>query len=220
MKQATLALLIFLGILSLTLVDNVYSKIGVGVGTGKIEVEEKLKPGVIYDLPDLTVINTGDEASDYTVSIQHREYQEEEKPPEEWFNFNPSDFYLEPGESQVVDIDLSIPLNDAKPVKYFAFLSGSPTKKAEDGSTTIGVAAAAKLYFEVAPGNIFEAIYYRALSIYKKTLPWSNIALGTVMFLIVVGLVKRYINIDVGLKKEKRKKQDKKNEEESDEDEE
>ncbi len=43
----------------------VFARIGVGVGTGKITIDENLKPGIIYKLPPLTVVNTGDEASDY-----------------------------------------------------------------------------------------------------------------------------------------------------------
>ncbi len=61
-------LTIFLSFFSQTL-----AQIGVGVGVGKIQVDEKLKPGMIYQLPSFTVLNTGGEPSDYEISIQYHE---------------------------------------------------------------------------------------------------------------------------------------------------
>jgi len=49
----------------------VFGSIGVGVGTGKIQVDKPLKPGSVYIVPPLTVMNTGSESSEYTVSIDY-----------------------------------------------------------------------------------------------------------------------------------------------------
>ena len=51
-------LVVFLALLAFPFL--VYAKLGVGVATGKIVVEDKLRPGMIYNLPALTVLNTGD----------------------------------------------------------------------------------------------------------------------------------------------------------------
>jgi len=40
------------------------ANVGVGVGLGKIQIDELLKSGGIYKLPSIPVINTGDEAGD------------------------------------------------------------------------------------------------------------------------------------------------------------
>lgn len=56
------------------------AKIGVGVGTGKIEVDEALKPGSLYRLPPISVINTGDVEGVYSLTITYHEQQEEIRP--------------------------------------------------------------------------------------------------------------------------------------------
>lgn len=86
------------------------AKVGVGIGTGKIEIDQAMKAGLIYDLPSLVVLNTGDEASDYTVAIQHRENQTQIKPDKEWFSFEPLNFHLESGQTQLVNIKLTLPI--------------------------------------------------------------------------------------------------------------
>ena len=94
----TLAVLLFLPVLALG------QKLGVGVGTGTIRVGDILKAGQSYNIPPIVVINTGDIPSKYGVGLQWREYQPELKPLEDWFKFNPEEFFLEPGKSQVVEI--------------------------------------------------------------------------------------------------------------------
>ncbi|NMC09344.1 hypothetical protein GYA44_03450, partial [Candidatus Microgenomates bacterium] len=67
MKRITISFVITA--LLLLLPSFAYAGLGVGIGTGKIVVDEKLRSGVIYNLPSLTVVNTGDEESDYSVSV-------------------------------------------------------------------------------------------------------------------------------------------------------
>ena len=58
--------IIFLSVIaSLILPSLVLGGVGVGVNLGKIEIDEPLKPGGIYNFPSIGVINTGDEAGDY-----------------------------------------------------------------------------------------------------------------------------------------------------------
>lgn len=66
---------IFIGIV-LLLPILALARIGVGVGIGKIVVDQPLKPGLIYTLPSLPVLNTGDEPAEYGVSIEYHEGQE------------------------------------------------------------------------------------------------------------------------------------------------
>ena len=53
------------------------AKIGVGVGTGRIDVDEELRPGQAYVLPPFNVLNTGDEPANYRVLLSYNENQEE-----------------------------------------------------------------------------------------------------------------------------------------------
>lgn len=178
----------------------VAAKIGVGVGTGKIVVDQTLKPGTIYDLPALTVFNTGDVESDYTVGIAYHEQQSELKPDKSWFSFSPSTFTLKPGEAQEVKIQLHLPVK-TEPGNYFAYLEGSPSTKGESGGTKVGIAAAAKLYFQVVPSTFWEGLYYRVISLMKVYEPWpSRIAYG-VGFLAAWFLFKKFFHVQINLKK-------------------
>jgi P pilus assembly chaperone PapD len=196
-------IILLCGVILLMLPVVVSAKIGVGVGTGKIQVDQKLKAGLIYTLPSITIINTGDEPSEYGVGIQYRENQPELKPQKEWFFFEPQNFHLEPGQTQTVQIKLTLPIKGATPGNYFAFLQGFPVNKAQAGSTSVGVAAAAKLYFTVAPANFFAGLYYRCLSLCIKYSPWSYVIIAVILAAIFISLLRRYFsfNIGIGLKK-------------------
>jgi len=189
-------LVLILGICLLLLLPMLaLAKIGVGVGTGKITVDQPLKPGLIYTLPSLSVLNTGDEPGEYGVSVEYHEGQETNptmglRPNKEWFKFEPESFYLEPEKIQQVQIKLNLPIKGVKPGNYFVYLEGHPVMKSEAGVTSIGVAAAAKLYFTVAPANIFQGIYYRFISLYSRYHPWDTIILA----LIFAALVLRFIS--------------------------
>jgi hypothetical protein len=189
-------LLLTLIFLFLLFPSSVLATIGVGVGSGKIQVDEKLKPGVIYELPPLTVLNTGDEPSEYEVVVEYHEEQTQLWPSRDWFSFSPQKFSLEPGKSQVVKIKLNLPVM-TKPGDYFAYLEGHPLKKSETGTTSIGVAAAAKLYFTIVPGNVFEGIYYKGLSTWKIYSPWPQAALVLMGLFLLVRVIRKFFNIEI-----------------------
>lgn len=177
----------------------VLSSIGVGVGTGKIYVQEKLKPGIIYDLPSFAVLNTGDEQADYEVAVEFNETQPELKPEREWFAFEPKEFTLSPGQAKEVKITLNLPIKNLKPGDYFAYLEARPSQKAESGQTRIGIAAASKLYFTVAPSNLFAGIYYRIISLFKLLSPWSYIVPSLVLFVAMILILRKYVSFSIGI---------------------
>lgn len=203
MKRFAPTLLFFL--LFLFAAMPVFARIGVGIGTGKIQVDEKLNPGTIYELPPVTILNTGDEPSNYTVSITYHEAQPELMPDAGWFTFDPQIFYLEPGASQFVTIKLNVPIKTT-PGDYFAYVEGSPTATAQQGTTTIGVAAATKLYFTIAPANIFQGIYYRIASFWANNQPYTNIVGGVVALMVILGFARKHLNIQVSVGKSKEEK--------------
>lgn len=184
----------------LTLTSIVHARLGVGVATGKIEVDENLRPGVIYELPAITVLNTGDEPAEYGIGVAYHQDQPEHQPPKEWFSFKPSRFHLNPGEGRAVEIVLTVPLKTV-PGKYFAYVEGFPVKSEAGGDTSINIAAATKLYFTVEPANIFQGLYYRVKSLWENTQPYSAIGLAVVGVVIAAKIAGKYVNIDVNLKK-------------------
>jgi len=199
MRKLSVILLAFFAVFLLSTV--VSAKIGVGVGTGKIVVNDILKPGQIYILPSLTVLNTGDETSTYKVSITYHEQQPELMPSQTLFRFSPETFELAPGDAKVVNIKLDLPLK-IEPGKYFAYLEASPTATAQTTTgTSVGVAAAAKLYFEIAPANIFQAIYYKLISLWILYSPWSLRVTLFIVLIIVILLLRKFLNINISLRK-------------------
>ena len=178
----------------------VLARIGVGVGIGKIEVNEPLKPGGAYDLTPLIVLNTGDEPADYEIIVAYQSKQPELRPIQEWFSFGPSSFHLEPGKAQNVTVKLTLPIK-TKPGNYFAYLQGQPAKKiGTAGGATIGVAAATKLYFKVIPANIFQGIYYRFVSLYSRYHPWDTIVLAVIFAAILLRFIGKRFKFQIAKK--------------------
>jgi hypothetical protein len=203
MKKTIILLVLLFSVLA----PSTYAIIGVGIGTGKIRVDDKLKPGMIYELPPLTVINTGDESSDYEVAAAYNESQAQLVPPESWFIFSPKKFHLEPGNVQVVAIKLNLPLR-VEPGDYFVYLEGHPAKKSKTGTTSVGVAAAAKLYFTVVPANIFAGIYYKVITFWKIYSPWTDRTAAALGFILLLIIFKKFFNIQINLKNTSQKKKD------------
>lgn len=190
---------LMLVILSTLLPVCVFARIGVGVGTGRIDVREELKPGGVYDLGNLLVFNTGDEGGNYKVNITYLGDAKELRPEEGWFEFGKNEFYLDPTKGENVSIRLKLPVK-VVPGRYFAFVEASP-KVAPGKGTSIGVAAASKLYFNVAPANWFMGVWYRLLSLVGIYKTWIYIVLGLVIVFVAVKLFKKYVHIQVGIKK-------------------
>ncbi len=198
MRWLTLLLLVTLTGLA---PGTVLAQAGVGVNVGKIQVDENLAPGGTYHLPSVGVINTGHDASDYSVRMTSMADQEELSPSEDWFSFSPSVFRLEPGESRPVAIQLDIPIT-ARPGDYFALVEASPVVTDAPG-VVIGVAAATKLYFTVRPSNRFMAsalwAYYRV----NDTAPYSYLTAGLLVLLILGYFGKRRLRIQIRVERRK-----------------
>lgn len=183
-----------------------FAKVGVGVGLGKVQIDEALSPGGIYNLPSLPVLNTGDEDMEYEVEVTYLSEQAEMKPSGEWFNFSPQKFPLAAGGSQTVDITLTLSV-DARPGDYFAFLEAHPV--AEGEGVTIGVAAATKLNFTVKPKGVLGAAIERIRSLIEANRLAAYVVAGIVVGGGVILLGRRYLDIQIGFKRAKKEKEEK-----------
>lgn len=190
--------LIALAIIAILLLQPCSARVGVGVGTGKITVDEPLMPGGTYKIHSMSVMNTGDEASNYSVDVTYLYEQKELRPPEEWVVFNPKTFHLEPNEGKIVELRLNIPM-DAPPGNYFSFLEAHPV--AEGEGFRIGVAAATKLYFSVKPANIVSALVHKVSSFMAETAPVSYIVIIAVLVIAAVMVLRKHVAIEVRRKK-------------------
>lgn len=178
-----------------------FARIGVGVNLGKIEIDEPLRPGGIYNFPSIGVINTGDEPAEYQLDVTYHQDQPQLRPAKEWFSFGPARFHLEPGQSQNVAVRLSLPIRGVKPGDYFAYLEARPIIEMEKGVTTIGVAAATKAYFSVIPANIWQAIYYKTQSFLTMYASWTYIVVAMLVTAIIIAIVKKYFAFQVVIRK-------------------
>jgi len=97
-----------------------------------------------------------------------------------------------------VKVTLTIPIK-ARPGNYFAYIEAYPVKTAISGVTRINIAAATKLYFTVAPANIFEGIYYRVLSFITHYAPWTYIIFGLIGLFVLIYLFRRFFNFNLGI---------------------
>jgi hypothetical protein len=200
MKKSIIFILAFIFILP----SIALARVGVGVGIGKIEIDKPLKPGGVYDLTSLVVLNTGDEASDYEITVAYQSEQPEFRPDKEWFSFSPVSFNLKPGAVQSVGVKLTLPVK-VKPGDYFGYLQGQPKVKTNTaGGAAIGVAAATKLYFTVAPANFLQGLYYRTTFFLARTAPWSYVILGVILAAIIIVFLRRFISFDIGVSLKKK----------------
>ncbi len=194
---------IFLILLAIfSIMNQTFARVGVGIGTGRIVVDEILKPGMVYQLPPLSVVNTGDEPAPYSVGVSFHQDQTQKMPAEEWFVFSPHDFQLDPGGSQTVEVTLRLPLA-TEPGEYFAYLQAFPNLQSEGGATLIGIAAAAKLEFTVEPANMLAGIYYRLLFFWRQYQPWTAIALAGLAFMLFAAIFRRLFSFELNVKKRK-----------------
>ncbi len=200
-KALTLPLIIILILTSLAM--PALGKLGVGINVGKIEVNEPLLAGGAYDISKISVINTGDETSDYTMDVSFLQDQKDLKPEKSWFRFKPENFELEPGEAKSVSVEIVIPL-EAKAGDYFAFIEGKPVPK--DKGLSIGVAAAAKFNFTVESSTLFWSIYNRITALLTDYSPFSYILIGLVVLIIIWLILRRYLSFGVKLERKDKDK--------------
>ncbi|KKR52944.1 MAG: hypothetical protein UT90_C0017G0008 [Parcubacteria group bacterium GW2011_GWA1_40_21] len=178
---------------------KVSAKVGVGMAAGEIRLTELIKPGGIYSLPSLRIFNTGDETTTYGMGVAYHQENPQLRPRKDWFVFSPSTFTIQPGESQEVLVTMIVPVK-AEQGDYFAFIESGPVGTDKPG-TTVGIAVATKLFFTVAPANIWQAVMHRASAFFRINSPWSWIGLGVALFATAVFLFRKFFSFNIGVRK-------------------
>ena len=162
---------------------------GVGVDVGQLAVGRTLEPGQSYDLPRIGVTNTGDETTEYGLSVGHLDGQSARLPDPDWISFAPQRFVLEPGQTRDVSIEIVLPAN-AEPGDYFALLRAQ-TAPPESGGASLGVAAATKLSFTVEPASWFEAQRHRINRWLDDYAPWTYILPAGLLLVVLATKVSK-----------------------------
>lgn len=177
-----------------------WASVGVGIGTGKIEVDAPLKPGTRFDLPSIPILNTGTEPADYTILIQYHLDQPQMRPDREWFTFEPSTFRLEPQSSRVIRGSITLPVK-VEGGDYFAYIEARPQQKSVSGGAAVGVAAAAKLYFSVESASTWQGTYWYLASIIKAHAPWTTIVPLVIAAAVLLKIMSRFFSINIGVRR-------------------
>ena len=194
MRRLTLTLLV----VALALLPGAaWAQAGVGVNVGKIQVDQDLAPGGIYNLPAIGVINTGREAGDYSLRITYLADRPELRPSGDWFSFNPPLFRLEPGEDATVGIRVHVPVA-ARSGDYFALLEAYPVPP-DGAGALISVAAATKLSFTVRPSNVFTGSLVWGYHRMNDSSPYSYILLGLLILVILGLLARRFLRLQINV---------------------
>jgi hypothetical protein len=148
------------------------ANVGVAVDLTEIRVDQALDPGSAYQLPAIVVRNAGDVSTSYAMSAGGVETDDRLDPLDEWFRFEPADFELDPGETRQVEIHVALP-EDADAGAYFGLLRA---EVASDGvGALVGVAAAARLEFEVVERGDLGSIARSIAELVASWMPWSLI---------------------------------------------
>ena len=82
---------------------------GVALDLGKLEIEQTLTPGGGSRLPLVGVRNPGDEVTTYRMIVSSVPGQAGIPVPGDWFDFEPNELTLKPGDTKKVDARLSLP---------------------------------------------------------------------------------------------------------------
>ena len=194
MHRLTLILLV----VTLALIPGAaWAQAGVGVNVGSIQVDQDLNPGGIYNLPAVGVINTGKDASDFSLRITYLADRPEMRPAEDWFSFTPSVFPLDAGEDRTVGIRLNVPVA-ARAGDYFALIEAYPVPSGQTG-VVISVAAATKLSFTVRPSNVFTGSLVWAYHRVNDSSPYSYIVMGLLILAILGTLARRFLRLQINV---------------------
>ena len=104
-------------------------------------------------------------------------------------------------------MEITLPIKDIIPGDYFAYIEGMPIQNLDTGESVIGIAAATKLYFTIAPSNIFEGIYYRVLSLYNQYTPYSTALLAILAAILIWILFRKFFKIDFNIQRNEKSEQ-------------
>jgi len=171
---------------------------GISVDLGSIALNEKLAPGGRYRLPTLTVRNIGDEPGEYEVVVSHLNDADDEDAPEQWFDLQPSRFFLEPNQAQKVQLRIGLPAG-ADPGRYQALIEAHATTDGE--GVRVRAAAASRVSFEVKPSTIWQAWLLQLRRSFADHSPWSYMLPAGLLALVLVYLWRRYVRLGIRLER-------------------
>jgi hypothetical protein len=128
------------------------ASIGVGIQAGPVRLAGVAHPGGSYALPAVYVVNTGTEDESLSIRIERVSSGPGRSVPAAWIRPGAA-VRLSHSESARIPLELVVP-DAARPGRYLTDVVVKGSAGLSGGSATLDVAAATKLEFQVAPGEV------------------------------------------------------------------
>jgi hypothetical protein len=173
-----------------------------GIAPSEIELDQPIGQGEAARLPSLSVSNGGDARARFVMDVTHIGGQQERAGDSAWIEFDPQRFDLGPGEAQPVSVQVRIP-RDATPGDYRLLLRARA--EAQQGlavGATISPAVATTLLFTVENRDF--QFYDSFVDFFQDRAPFSYIALGLIVGLIAVLLIRQRLRFRISFGVERR----------------
>jgi hypothetical protein len=163
---------------------------GVAITPAKIDVDDELQPGRRYELPRVSVINNGTTAQEYEVLISYENVAGLEKPPAQWVKLQPHRFMLAPGQAQLVEVEVAVPVQ-ARQGEYYAFIEASTVVSGAGQSISAGVATT--LRFTVADASGLQGWRNRIDQFLDDGEPWTYLVPAGALLALLLFWSRRYL---------------------------
>ena len=126
------------------------ASVGVGVQAGPVLLTSAAHPGGSYALPAVYVVNTGTQPEVVRIRIDRLSAGRGLEVPPSWIHAGPS-VHLTAHQSARISLQLVVPA-DARTGAYLSDVVAAGSGTISEGNANLGVAAATKLEFRIAPG--------------------------------------------------------------------
>jgi hypothetical protein len=127
------------------------ASVGVGVQAGPVRLAVAAHAGGSYSLPPVYVVNTGTEPELVSVRVERLSAGAGRAVPPSWVRAAGPGVRLGPQQGARLPLELVLP-GGARPGRYLSDVVVSGSAAISAGRANLGVAAATKLEFRVAPG--------------------------------------------------------------------
>jgi hypothetical protein len=128
------------------------ASVGVGVQAGPVLLASAAHPGGSYALPPVYVVNTGTQPEVVSVRIDRLSAGRGRPVPPSWIHAGPS-VRLTAHQAARISLQLVVPAG-ARTGAYLSDVVAAGSGTISEGNANLGVAAATKLEFRVAPGPV------------------------------------------------------------------
>ena len=153
MRSRHLAIVALVTVLLVAGADRVLAQdsVGAGISAAPVALGQPARPGTTYDLPVVTVANTGAQRTTYAVAV--RQIAGQREVPTGWIQVDPAAIDLDTGQQATVHLSLQVPA-EADTGDYHALLEARAVTGTGTGAGgEMGVAAATDLRFSVTPSD-------------------------------------------------------------------